>query len=103
MDRSAWLRWLAVAGLALHVLTPQGWPWGPTDRDLPWDLSAIPNAVESPVPFFRDLAGTPAEGKSSNLPLLTIQERNPDGAICYTMKPEAVTAFAQLGFRVKQA
>lgn len=67
-----------------------------------WDMN-FGSLCANRASFLRDLAGTPAEGKSSNLPLLTLQERNPDGTICYTMKPEAVTAFAQLGFRVNQA
>jgi hypothetical protein len=43
-DRSRWLRGLGLALLAVHLLTPQGWPvsWG--DQAAPWDLSArIPN------------------------------------------------------------
>lgn len=51
------------------------------------------------TPFLRALAGTAKEGASNNLPLLTLQFRRDDGAICYTMKPEAVEAFKQLGFR----
>ncbi len=52
--------------------------------------------------FLRDLRGTPAEGRSANLPLLTLQERSEDNAIRYTMKPEAVEGFRLLGFRVKE-
>lgn len=67
-----------------------------------WDMG-FGSLCSERASFLRDLGGTASEGKSSNLPLLTLQERTPDGAICYTMKPEAVTAFRQLGFRVKQA
>ena len=47
--------------------------------------------------FLQALAGTPSEGPSSFLPLLTLQYRGPDGVIRYTMKPEAADAFRQLG------
>ncbi len=64
-DRSRWLCWLGVALLALHVLTPQAWPWAAAGQEeaIPWDLSPgpipweeappdrvkIPNALPSPV------------------------------------------------------
>ncbi|WP_337174211.1 phospholipid carrier-dependent glycosyltransferase [Paludisphaera sp.] len=48
LDRGRWLSILATALLALHLLTPQTWPFGPTDADVPWDLHPrIPNAVPS--------------------------------------------------------
>lgn len=53
--------------------------------------------------FLRDFTGTPAAGKSENLPLLTLPTRGKDGIIRYTMKPEAIATFRQLGFRVKPA
>lgn len=67
-----------------------------------WDMG-FGSLCSERASFLRDLGGTAAEGRSNKLLLLTLAERNPDGAICYTMKPEAVTAFRQLGFRVKQA
>ncbi|CAN5721001.1 hypothetical protein BH23PLA1_BH23PLA1_02500 [soil metagenome] len=65
-DRARWLCWLGVALLALHVLTPQAWPWAAAGEEaaIPWDLSPgpipweeappdrlkIPNAFPAPVP-----------------------------------------------------
>jgi hypothetical protein len=49
-DRSRWLRALSLALLAVHLLTPQGWPFARADQDPPWDLSArIPSNVAGPI------------------------------------------------------
>ena len=58
LDRAAWLRWVAVALLALHIATPQTWPIAATEREIPWDmLPAIPNAIPSPLDLPSNLAG----------------------------------------------
>ncbi len=50
LDRGRWLTVLAAVVLALHVATPQTWPFGPTDAEVPWDLDPrVPNAVPSIV------------------------------------------------------
>ena len=50
LDRSRWLRHAAVVLLALHLLTPQGWPFVGPGGAIPWDLTPlIPNAVGDPV------------------------------------------------------
>jgi hypothetical protein len=46
-----WVRWCAVALLALHLLTPQAWPFDEAGRVPPWDLSPlIPSAVRPMIP-----------------------------------------------------
>ena len=48
LDRAAWVRWAAVAALALHLLTPQVWPIAATEREIPWDLNPrSPNVMPS--------------------------------------------------------
>ena len=43
--------------LALHLLTPQGWPFALVDRSPPWDLTPlIPNAMSDPVLLFARIA-----------------------------------------------
>jgi Dolichyl-phosphate-mannose-protein mannosyltransferase len=50
LDRSRWLMRGAVVLLALHILTPQGWPFAGPDGSIPWDLTPlIPNAMPDPV------------------------------------------------------
>ena len=50
LDRSRWLLHAAVFLLALHLLTPQGWPFARPDGRIPWDLTPlIPNAMSDPV------------------------------------------------------
>jgi hypothetical protein len=45
-DRRQWLRILATALLAIHLLTAQSWPFRPSDQDPPWDLTrVIPNTI----------------------------------------------------------
>ena len=52
-DRERWLRIGAAALLALHVLTPQVWPYPGRDAPIPWDLSpVIPNAINSILTLF---------------------------------------------------
>jgi hypothetical protein len=53
LDRSRAWRVLAVSLLALHMLTPQGWPAvDPHAKAPPWDLSPrIPNAVPAVIPL----------------------------------------------------
>ena len=65
IDRGRAVRWLAVVALAFHLLTPQGWPFGLDDADIPWDLTPeVPNAAVSPIPFFADLAALRADPRS---------------------------------------
>jgi hypothetical protein len=46
LDRARGLSILGNLLLAVHVLTPQSWPFGPGQREPPWDLTRrIPNAV----------------------------------------------------------
>ncbi len=53
LDRSRWLRRAAALLLAMHLLTPQGWPFALADGALPWDLTPlIPNAMSDPVLLF---------------------------------------------------
>jgi hypothetical protein len=50
LDLGRWLRHAAVVLLALHILTPQGWPFVAPGGAIPWDLTPmIPNAVGAPV------------------------------------------------------
>ena len=60
-DRAGWLRVTGVVLLAAHLLTPQPWPFGATEAQIPWDLNAaIPNAVPAALDWpltVRDLAG----------------------------------------------
>jgi hypothetical protein len=50
LDRSRWLRRAAALLLALHLLTPQCWPFAITERTIPWDLTPlIPNAMSDPA------------------------------------------------------
>lgn len=47
-DRARWLRLLGVGLLALHLMTPQTWPFAGRDARIPWDLSPIvPNLIPS--------------------------------------------------------
>ncbi|AMV37131.1 glycosyltransferase family 39 protein [Planctomyces sp. SH-PL62] len=56
LDRSRWLRIAATLMLALHVATPQSWPFGPRDADVPWDLTPqIPNAIPPILPLASEL------------------------------------------------
>jgi hypothetical protein len=49
-DRSAWLRRFAIALLAVHLLTPQSWPFVPPDRRVPWNLTGFIAAVpQAPI------------------------------------------------------
>ncbi|MGE5757017.1 MAG: 4-amino-4-deoxy-L-arabinose transferase [Planctomycetaceae bacterium] len=49
-DRGRWLRATGVALLAVHLLTPQNWPFSPPRQEPPWDLTArAPNAVPGPI------------------------------------------------------
>ena len=69
--------------------------WAPNTWDMGFGALCAQRAL-----ILHALADTPKEGPSSNLPLLTLQCRGGDEAIRYTMKPEAIEAFKQLGFRV---
>ena len=70
--------------------------WAPNT----WDMH-FGSICAARADFLRDLRGTPAEGRSANLPLLTMQERGDDNVIRYTRKLEAVEGVQLLGFRVK--
>ena len=53
LDRGRWLRIGATVLLALHILTPQTWPFAAREAEIPWDLSPlIPNAIGSLVALF---------------------------------------------------
>ena len=53
LDRSRWLRYGAALLLALHLLTPQGWPFILPNGSVPWDLTPlIPNTMTDPMLFF---------------------------------------------------
>jgi hypothetical protein len=46
LERGRWLRVLAVGLVAVHLATPQSWPFGGSQMEPPWDLTRlIPNAV----------------------------------------------------------
>jgi hypothetical protein len=46
LDRARLLRLVALALLAVHLCTAQSWPFGPADREPPWDLTRlVPNMV----------------------------------------------------------
>lgn len=52
LDRRRWLRALAVALLALHLFTSQGWPLTSGEENIPWDLSPlVPNAAIAVIPL----------------------------------------------------
>jgi hypothetical protein len=54
-DRSRWARVVGVVLLAVHLLTPQGWPFVGLDRDPPWDLSPqVVNRAASVMAFPSD-------------------------------------------------
>jgi hypothetical protein len=54
VDRGVWLGRAATALLAIHLVTPQPWPWPLRQEDIPWDLSSfIPNVVAPPLPLLR--------------------------------------------------
>jgi hypothetical protein len=75
LDRAAWLRRGAVVLLALHLLTPQGWPFGGPDGALPGDVTPlIPNGVSDPVSMSTRVgAAVQANAaKRSALPLVLI-------------------------------
>jgi hypothetical protein len=56
LDRATWLRVLATGLLALHLMTPQTWPFATGGNAIPWDLSPlIPNAVAAPLPLLSRL------------------------------------------------
>lgn len=49
-ERGRAVRLAAVGLLAMHLVTPQHWPFSPLGSSPPWDLSAaIPNEVPAPV------------------------------------------------------
>ncbi|OJW06777.1 MAG: hypothetical protein BGO49_15050 [Planctomycetales bacterium 71-10] len=64
LDRGRWLTILATVALALHVATPQTWPFGPTDADVPWDLDPrVPNSIPSIIGLGAALAGVAGLGQ----------------------------------------
>jgi hypothetical protein len=53
LDRGRWLRKGAAVLLALHMLTPQAWPFAGRVGAVPWDFSPlIPNAIGSLIVVF---------------------------------------------------
>ncbi len=82
LDRGRWLRVLADGLLALHLLTPQTWPFARPRGRIPWDLSPmVPNAIGSldgRLPLDRaetTIAAEPATGR----PAGAVRRRDPDG------------------------
>ena len=62
LTRARWLRAAAIGLLAVHLATPQGWPFGLTEATIPWDLDpSIPNAI----PPLLDLPLTPGLARSA--------------------------------------
>ena len=56
LDFSRWVRYGAALLVALHLLSPQGWPFARPDGSLPWDLTPlIPNGMTDPMLFFGKL------------------------------------------------
>lgn len=52
LERGRWLRAAAALLLAVHLLTPHGWPFAADGKEVPWDLSpAVPNAIAAPIPL----------------------------------------------------
>jgi len=68
LDRAGWLRALATVLLALHLLTPQAWPFATREDAIPWDLSrSIPNLIAGPLPVLSRLetaVALPESGQS---------------------------------------
>ncbi len=57
LDRGKWLRRIAAFLLALHLLTPQIWPFAPVGGNPPWDLTPlIPNGISDPMLVFVRIA-----------------------------------------------
>ncbi len=55
-DRARTLQLAGVVLLAVHVLTPQDWPFATFLEEIPWDLSPlIPSRPTSPVTFLTDV------------------------------------------------
>jgi hypothetical protein len=48
-DRARFLRVLAAVLLAVHLCTAQSWPFGPAERDPPWDLTSRVPSVVAPL------------------------------------------------------
>ena len=72
LNCSRWLRHGAALLLALHLLTPQAWPFALSNGSPPWDLTPlIPNAMGDPVQLFARIgrAFHPEEVKRSVLAL----------------------------------
>jgi Dolichyl-phosphate-mannose-protein mannosyltransferase len=70
LERSRWLRRAAAALLALHLLTPQGWPLMRADGTLPWDLTrSVPNFVTDPVMLFSRIGKAFQSGGVQGSPL----------------------------------
>jgi len=56
LDRGRWLRRLAVLLLAIHLFTPQNWPFPARQDAMPWDLTPlVQNAISPPLPLFTRL------------------------------------------------
>ncbi len=70
-DRARWLQLLATILLAVHLTTPQGWPIGNRDPELPWDLDPIiPNAVSSLLVPFPRIEPTGGAGNPAPVPMV---------------------------------
>ncbi len=75
LDCSRWLRHGAAVLLAVHLLTPQAWPFAAPNGSPPWDLTPlIPNAMGDPLQLFGRIGKAihPEEAKRApeSLPLL---------------------------------
>jgi hypothetical protein len=66
LDRSRWIRGAAVVLLALHLCSPEGWPFIQRDGSLLWDLTpSIPNAVADPMSMSSRIAKAASRDSST--------------------------------------
>ncbi len=71
LDRSQWLRVLSTILLVVHLTTPQGWPIGDRDSEIPWDLDPIiPNAVSSLLVPFPGMKSAGGAGNPATVPMV---------------------------------
>src|SRR3954447_26037924 len=52
LDRGSWLRMLATALLAVHLVTGEGWPFATSQQEPPWDLSPAVPSIVPPILIF---------------------------------------------------
>jgi hypothetical protein len=67
LDRRRWVCVLGVILLAMHLLTPEGWPFTGPNGSIPWDLSpVVPNAIGSSIPLFPRLGEVARSNETMN-------------------------------------